>query len=135
MGLLLVAALVVYLVYMTAKGKRTAAFFRDARTEVRKVVWPSRQRHCSNHHYRVRYRFARRHHALAFRHAVVVPVQTDHGDLTGMTMRWYVVQAFSGFEGVVKRSLEERIERAGMSDKFGDILVPTEEVVEMRNGA
>lgn len=52
-----------------------------------------------------------------------------------MTMRWYVVQAFSGFEGVVKRSLEERIERAGMSDKFGDILVPTEEVVEMRNGA
>ena len=52
-----------------------------------------------------------------------------------MTMRWYVVQAFSGFEGVVKRSLEERIERAGMGDKFGDILVPTEEVVEMRNGA
>ena len=51
-----------------------------------------------------------------------------------MTMRWYVVQAFSGFEGVVKRSLEERIERAGMGDKFGDILVPTEEVVEMRNG-
>jgi len=44
------------------------------------------------------------------------------------------VQAFSGFEGVVKRSLEERIERAGMGDKFGDILVPTEEVVEMRNG-
>lgn len=42
-GLLLVAALVVYLVYMTAKGKRTAAFFRDARTEVRKVIWPSRQ--------------------------------------------------------------------------------------------
>lgn len=51
-----------------------------------------------------------------------------------MTMRWYVVQAFSGFEGVVKRSLEERIERAGMGDKFGDILVPTEEVVEIRNG-
>ncbi len=51
-----------------------------------------------------------------------------------MSMRWYVVQAFSGFEGVVKRSLEERIERAGMSDKFGEILVPTEEVVEIRNG-
>lgn len=42
-GLLLIAALVVYLVYMTAKGKRTAAFFRDARTEVRKVIWPSRE--------------------------------------------------------------------------------------------
>ena len=49
-------------------------------------------------------------------------------------MRWYVVQAFSGFEGVVKRSLTERVERAGMEEKFGDILVPTEEVVEIRNG-
>lgn len=51
-----------------------------------------------------------------------------------MSMRWFVVQAFSGFEGVVKRSLEERIERAGLTEKFGDILVPTEEVVEIRNG-
>jgi len=51
-----------------------------------------------------------------------------------MAMRWFVVQAFSGFEGTVKRSLEERIERAGLGDKFGEILVPTEEVVEIRNG-
>ena len=51
-----------------------------------------------------------------------------------MAMRWFVVQAFSGFEGTVKRSLEDRIERAGLGDKFGDILVPTEEVVEIRNG-
>jgi len=49
-------------------------------------------------------------------------------------MRWYVVQAFSGFENTVKRSLIERIERAGLEAKFGDILVPTEEVVEIRNG-
>jgi len=49
-------------------------------------------------------------------------------------MRWFVVQAFSGFEGTVKRSLEERIGRAGLEEKFGDILVPTEEVVEIRNG-
>ncbi len=49
-------------------------------------------------------------------------------------MRWFVVQAFSGFEGVVKRSLEERVERAGLQEKFGEILVPTEEVVEIRNG-
>ena len=52
----------------------------------------------------------------------------------GANMRWYVVQAFSGFEAVVKRSLIERVERAGMGEKFGDILVPTEEVVEIRNG-
>jgi transcriptional antiterminator NusG len=49
-------------------------------------------------------------------------------------MRWYVVHAYSGFESQVKRSLEERIKRFGMEDKFGDILVPTEEVVEMREG-
>ncbi len=51
-----------------------------------------------------------------------------------MSMRWFVVQAFSGFENTVKRSLEERIERAGLEDKFDEILVPTEEVVEIRNG-
>ena len=42
-GLLIIAGFVVFIVYMTGKGKRTAAFFRDARTEVRKVVWPTRQ--------------------------------------------------------------------------------------------
>lgn len=51
-----------------------------------------------------------------------------------MALRWYVVQAFSGFEGQVKRSLEERIARFGMEDHFGQILVPTEEVVEMKDG-
>jgi transcription termination/antitermination protein NusG len=51
-----------------------------------------------------------------------------------MALRWYVVQAFSGFEGQVKRSLEERIARYGMQDHFGQILVPTEEVVEMKDG-
>ncbi len=51
-----------------------------------------------------------------------------------MTMRWYVVQAYSGFEHQVKRSLVERIKRLGLEDSFGDILVPTEEVVEMRDG-
>lgn len=40
--LLVVAAIVVFLIYQTGRGKRTAAFFRDARTEVRKVVWPTR---------------------------------------------------------------------------------------------
>jgi transcription termination/antitermination protein NusG len=51
-----------------------------------------------------------------------------------MALRWYVVHAYSNFEGQVKRALEERISRAGMEDKFGEILVPTEEVVEMRDG-
>ncbi len=51
-----------------------------------------------------------------------------------MTMRWYVVHAYSGFENQVKKSLQERIQRYQMEDSFGDILVPTEEVVEMREG-
>jgi len=51
-----------------------------------------------------------------------------------MAKRWYVIHAYSGFEAHVKRSLEERITRMGMEDYFGEILVPTEEVVEMREG-
>jgi transcription termination/antitermination protein NusG len=52
-----------------------------------------------------------------------------------MPFQWYVVHAYSGFENQVKRTLLDRIARSGMQDKFGDILVPTEEVVEMRDGA
>lgn len=51
-----------------------------------------------------------------------------------MTKRWYVVHAYSGFEKSVQRALKERIVRAGMDEKFGEILVPVEEVIEMRNG-
>lgn len=51
-----------------------------------------------------------------------------------MAKRWYVVHAFSGFEQQVCRSLEERIERFGMQDLFGQVLVPKETVVEMRKG-
>jgi len=51
-----------------------------------------------------------------------------------MTQRWYVIHAYSGFEKQVMRSLQERIKRGGLEDKFGEILVPTEEVVEMRDG-
>jgi len=48
--------------------------------------------------------------------------------------RWYVVHAYSGMEKAVERNLRERIDRAGMQDKFGRILVPMEEVVELKNG-
>ena len=51
-----------------------------------------------------------------------------------MAKRWYVVHAYSGFEKSVARNLKERIERAGMQESFGQILVPVEEVVEMRSG-
>lgn len=51
-----------------------------------------------------------------------------------MAKRWYVVHAYSGFEQQVRRSLVERISRKGLEHMFGDVLVPTEEVVEMREG-
>lgn len=51
-----------------------------------------------------------------------------------MSKRWYVVHAYSGFENAVRKALEERIRRAGMEDRFGQVLVPTEEVLEMRGG-
>ena len=49
-------------------------------------------------------------------------------------MRWYVVHAYSGFENQVMKMLKERILRSGLEEQFGDVLVPTEEVVEMRAG-
>ncbi|CAM3731268.1 transcription termination/antitermination protein NusG [Parendozoicomonas haliclonae] len=51
-----------------------------------------------------------------------------------MAKRWYVVHAYSGYEKQVMRSLKERVKLYGMEDKFGEILVPTEEVVEIKNG-
>ena len=49
-------------------------------------------------------------------------------------LKWYVVHAYSGMEKSVERNIQERIVRAGMEDRFGRILVPTEEVVEIKNG-
>ena len=51
-----------------------------------------------------------------------------------MPLQWYVVHAYSNYEHKVKSSLEERIKRYGLQERFGEILVPTEEVVEMREG-
>ncbi len=51
-----------------------------------------------------------------------------------MSLKWYVVQAYSGYEGKVLGFIEERVKQFGLEEKFGQILVPTEEVVEMRDG-
>ena len=63
------------------------------------------------------------------------------GNVTENTMesgqndkRWYVVHAYSGFEKSVAQSLRDRIVRMGMEDRFGEVLVPTEEIIEMRAG-
>jgi len=51
-----------------------------------------------------------------------------------MSKRWYAVQAFSGYEKIVQKGLLERIDQSAISDQFGEILVPVEEVVEMKSG-
>lgn len=53
---------------------------------------------------------------------------------TSSPIKWYIVHAYSGKEAVVMSGLRERIRISGVQDKFGDIIVPTEEVVEMRGG-
>jgi len=59
---------------------------------------------------------------------------SDIENETSIKKRWYVVHAYSGFEAYVKEALEKRINLEGVSDKFGDILVPKEKVVEMKGG-
>ena len=51
-----------------------------------------------------------------------------------MSRRWYVVHAYSGYEKQVMRAINERIELSGLGDFFGEVIVPSEEVVEMRAG-
>jgi transcription termination/antitermination protein NusG len=62
------------------------------------------------------------------------PMETQQDKAGGGNKRWFVVHAYSGFEKSVAQALRERIVRHGMQDRFGDVLVPTEEVVEMRSG-
>ena len=52
-----------------------------------------------------------------------------------MAMRWYVIHVYSGFEKKVAASIREQAEQKGLHDQFGEILVPTEEVVEVKRGA
>ena len=62
------------------------------------------------------------------------PVITPETVAPATNKRWYVVHAYSGMEKAVERNLRERIDRSGLQDKFGRILVPMEEVVELKNG-
>ena len=63
-----------------------------------------------------------------------LPVEAPVEAAGGAPKRWYVVHAYSGMEKSVARHLQERIDRAGLQSHFGRILVPTEEVVEIKGG-
>ncbi len=67
----------------------------------------------------------------------VAPIAPSDGKMappSNPDMRWYVVHAYSGMEKAVERNIMERVARAGVESKFGRIMVPAEEVVEMKNG-
>ena len=66
--------------------------------------------------------------------AVQTPVVGIDAGPPGTELRWYIVHAYSGMEKAVERNIVERIAQSGMAAKFGRILVPTEEVVEIKNG-
>lgn len=63
-----------------------------------------------------------------------VPASSGAASPANPDLRWYIVHAYSGMEKAVERNIAERIAQAGMSANFGRILVPTEEVVEIKNG-
>ena len=60
--------------------------------------------------------------------------RSDGADSTMMSKSWYIIHTYSGFERKVKESLESRVKAFGMEDKIGQVLIPTETVVEMRGG-
>jgi transcriptional antiterminator NusG len=99
----------------SAQGQRLWHFIQGSRVEIRKVIWPTRTETTRG--------------AWSARHL------RRHMEVHQVALRWYIVHAYSNFEHKVKQSLEERIERMGLQDKFGEILVPTEEVVEMKEGS
>ncbi|SMC80163.1 transcription termination/antitermination protein NusG [Polynucleobacter kasalickyi] len=61
--------------------------------------------------------------------------EVDQNPQAAENMRWYVIHAYSGMEKSVKRGLEERIARSSIAEQFGRILVPSEEVIEVKGGS
>ncbi len=135
-GLLLAAGVAVGIALQTAKGRNIWGFFHGAQIEVRKVVWPTRQETVQTT-------------LIVVLVVVLVSIILwlldmflgwTIGTLMGqrgyrsMSLNWYVVHAYSGFEDRVMNTLKERVVQFGMEDNFGEILVPKEEVVEMREG-
>src|SRR5688572_29931201 len=112
------------LLYWSAPGRELWAYVQSSRVELRKMVWPTRaetwRSTCSSGSSTGRSRRA---------------CATSPGrEAEEVSLNWYVVHAYSNFEHKVASSLKERIKLHGLDEKFGEVLVPTEEVVEMRAG-
>ena len=107
----------------------------ESRVELRKVFWPTRKETMNTTVIVLVFVVDREHVLLATRLDAGLRDEVLHGpEEADMALRWYVVHAYSNFEHRVSEALKERIKRDGLEHKFGEILVPTEEVVEMRDG-
>ena len=130
-----------FIALQTEKGKQALTFARESQIEVRKVVWPTRQE-ALNTTFIVLAATAILGLILWGMDAVLLRIVNFITGVQALSMteateakkRWYVIQAFSGYEGRVCKTLLEHIRMHEMENYFGEILVPTEEVIEMRAG-
>ena len=121
----------------STQGQRLWHFIQGSRVEIRKVVWPTKQETTQTAIAVFVFTLIMMLFFWALDSGLLWLTRTLVGQSRGnrsVALRWYIVHAYSYFEHRVKAALEERIERMGLQDKFGEILVPTEEVVEMREG-
>ena len=116
-------------------GAIFVAFARESWEEAKRVVWPTRKETLQTTGVVFLFVFTMALFLWIVDTGLLWITQKLLG--TGglnMTMRWYVVHAYSGQEKSIQAALIDRIKRSGMADKFGQVLVPTEEVVEMKSG-
>ena len=126
---------------ISEQWKRMVTFFADVKSELQKTTWPTRKEVrnttivvivfvivCAAYLFVV-------DHRPPGRHGADLPgVRTMSATDATMSKRWYIVHTYSGFEGKVKESLRQRSDAMGMGDVIEDILIPTEEVVELKDG-
>ena len=122
--------------WLSEPGKQLFAFGQEAWAEAGEGFVADPQGNAADD--ADRFRLCRRHGDFPVRRRFVAGVDGQAGNRAERGMsdkKWFVVHAYSGFEKSVQRALTERIKRSELGEQFGKILVPVEEVVEMKNGA
>jgi preprotein translocase SecE subunit len=124
----------VAVMWFTQAGRTFLAFARESWEEAKRVVWPTRKETLQTTGVVFVFVFVMALFLWLVDTGLLWITQKLLGRELMMSMRWYVVHAYSGQEKSIQQALLERIRRSGMADKFGEVLVPTEEVVEMKSG-
>ena len=130
-GMISVVIFSAFIAYQSDFGKLVYSYVTDSKVELKKVTWPTKQETTQTTL------------GVIFVVIIVGILLWLFDMLLGLGYRhpiwscimdWYVLQAFSGYENKVKLTLEDRIKRSGLQDSFEEILVPTEEVLEIKEG-